>query len=92
MKNKVLLMIINSNKIDFNKLKYIYLIKNLINKIKFDSGDNDLNEFLYEESVDYCKSNLAVVYLVFQEKELIAYFSLSSDSVKINEKLEIKLK
>lgn len=36
--------------------------------------------------------NLAVVYLVYYENELIAFFSLSSDSVKVNEKLEVKLK
>ena len=60
--------------------------------IKFDSGDIDLNEFLYEESIDYCKSNLAVIYLIFYEDHLIAYFSLSSDSVKINQKLDIKLR
>lgn len=60
--------------------------------LQFDSGDEDLNEFLYKESIDCCKSNLAVVYLVFYEDKLIAYFSLSSDSVKVNSKLDIKLK
>lgn len=68
------------------------MIKKLIYDIKFDSGDKDLNEFLYKESTDYCKSNLAVVYLVLYDKKVVAYFSLSSDSVKVNEKLDIKLK
>ena len=89
---KVLLMKIKSNKIDFNKLEVHVFRNKLPDNIKFDSGDIDLNEFLYEESIDYCKSNLAVIYLIFYEDHLIAYFSLSSDSVKINQKLDIKLR
>ena len=83
---------ITINKIDFKKLEVHEFSKKLLNNSNFDSGDDDLNDFLYNESVDYCKSNLAVVYLVFYENELMAYFSLSSDSVKVNKKLDIKLK
>lgn len=92
MKNIVLLIMIKSNKFDYNNLEIHIFDINLINNIDFDSGDDDLNEFLYEESSNYCKSNLAVVYLIFYEKKLVAYFSLSSDSIKINKKLNIKLK
>lgn len=83
---------VKSNKLDFNKFEIHELSQKFLENSSFDSGDNDLNEFLYEESVDYCKSNLAVVFLVFHENEIIAFFSLSSDSVKVNKKLEIKLK
>ena len=48
--------------------------------------------FLFNESLDYCRENLAIVYLVYQGNKVLGYFSLSSDSVKINEKLDIKLK
>ena len=92
MKNKVIIMNNKSNKIDFNKLEVHAIAKKLPYNINFDSGDDDLNEFLYKESIEYCKSNLAVVYLVFYENKIIGYFSLSSDSVKVNKKLDIKLK
>jgi len=48
--------------------------------------------FLFNESLDYCRENLAIVDLVYQGNKVLGYFSLSSDSVKINEKLDIKLK
>ena len=92
MKNKVIIMNNKSNKIDFDKLEVHIFDKKLMNNIKFDSGDYDLNEFLYKESIEYCKSNLAVVYLIFNENKLIGYFSLSSDSIKVIEKLDINLK
>ena len=72
-------MVLKSNKMDFNKFEVHEFSKELLKNSNFDSGDEDLNEFLYEESIDYCKSNLAVVYLVLYENKLIAYFSLSSD-------------
>ena len=50
------------------------------------------DDFLFNESLDYCKENLAVVYLVYQGHTVLGYFSLSSDSVKVNNKLDIKLK
>lgn len=58
---------IKSNKLDFNKFEIHELSQKFLENSSFDSGDNDLNEFLYEESVDYCKFNLAVVFLVFHE-------------------------
>lgn len=85
-------MTIKSNKLDFNKLEVHVFSQKFLENSSFDSGDDDLNDFLYNESLDYCKSNLAVVFLLFHENELIAFFSLSSDSVKVNKKLEIKLK
>lgn len=92
MKNKVLTMIDKSNNLDFKKLEVHIFTKKMPEELTFDSGDNDLNDFLYNESIKYCKDNLAVVYLVYYENKLIAFFSLSSDSVKVNKKLEIKLK
>ena len=65
--------------------------KKQLQNLQFDCEDNDLNDFLYNESLNYCKDNLAIVYLIFQEDMLLGYFSLSSDSIKINKKLDIKL-
>ncbi|MBE6494418.1 MAG: GNAT family N-acetyltransferase [Methanosphaera stadtmanae] len=92
LENKIIIIMIKRNYLDYGKLEVHEFSKKLMDKIDFDSGDYDLNEFLYHESLDYCKSNLAVIYLVFYDNKLIAFFSLSSDSIKINNKLNIKLK
>ena len=85
-------MIDKSNNLDFKKLEVHVFTKKIPEELTFDSGDNDLNDFLYNESIKYCENNYAVVYLVYYENKLIAFFSLSSDSIKLNENLEIKLK
>ena len=59
---------------EFNKIEVRAFRNKLPDNIKFDSWNSNLNEFLYEESIDYCKSNLAVIYLIFYEDHLIAYF------------------
>ena len=47
----------------------------------FDCGDNDLNDFLSNDAKNYLSSLFAVTYLIQQETETIAYFTLSNDSV-----------
>lgn len=92
MKNKVLTMTQKSINLDFSKITVHLYTKKLPKNLKFDSTDDDLNDFLYNESTKYCRMHLAVIYLVCYNNQIIAFFSLSADSVKVNEKLEIKLK
>ena len=70
----------------------IELLKATPEKLKdlnFNCGDDDLNEFLLKDSFDNLKNNLSVIYLLKYKYEYIAYFSLSADSIRINEDLEV---
>jgi len=87
-------MSIKNNNLKLNETQYevARLDKEQLKNRIFDSEDENLNDFIFNESLDYCKENLAVVYLVYQGHTVLGYFSLSSDSVKVNNKLDIKLK
>ncbi len=49
---------------------------------KFDCADEDLNEFFVKDSIEICKQLLAVTYAVEQNSQLVAFFSISNDSIK----------
>lgn len=50
---------------------------------EFDCGDSDLNEFFSNDSIESDKQLLSVTYLALgEEKEELAFFSLSNDSIK----------
>lgn len=49
--------------------------------LPFDCGDNDLNEFLHNDSKLYLKELLAVTYLLETDKETIAFFSVFNDKI-----------
>lgn len=52
----------------------------------FDCGDNDLNDFILNESPLYRKALLAVSYIVEDEnKHIAAYFSLTNERVSLSE-------
>jgi GNAT superfamily N-acetyltransferase len=54
---------------------------------EFDCGDGDLNEFLTDDALKYMKQNLATTYLcTHSDYGLLAYFSISADSIEISEK------
>lgn len=53
-----------------------------LSTFSFCCGDNDLNEFLFDDSKNYLKIHLAMTYLFFRENVIIAYFSLSNDILK----------
>ncbi len=50
----------------------------------FDCGDSELNGFLLENSMVEMKAKMNVTYLATYNSKIIAYFTLSSDSIKIN--------
>jgi GNAT superfamily N-acetyltransferase len=50
----------------------------------FDCGDAELNGFLLENSMVEMKAKMNVTYVAIHNSSIIAYFTLSSDSIKIN--------
>lgn len=51
----------------------------------FDCGNPDLNDFLLNDAKAYAKHLLAVTYLLEDDAELLAFFSVSNDRISINE-------
>ncbi|MCC8113075.1 MAG: GNAT family N-acetyltransferase [Bacteroidales bacterium] len=53
----------------------------------FDCGDNDLNDFLKHDALDYQKTLLAVTYVLKYgpEKVIMAYYSLANDRISIGD-------
>ena len=75
--------------LDCSNLEIIKADKDILSSIEFDCGDDDLNEFLLEDSFINIDNSLSKIYLCLYDGKVIAFFSLSADSIKINEKLEI---
>jgi GNAT superfamily N-acetyltransferase len=48
----------------------------------FDCTDKELNEFLYEDAVNYSKALLAITYLLQKDAEIVGYFSVLNDSIR----------
>lgn len=47
----------------------------------FDCGDNDLNDFLFNDAKKYQKELLAVTYILESDTETVAFFSLLNDKI-----------
>ncbi len=47
----------------------------------FDCDDSDLNDFLYNDACDHLRQLLAVTYLLMDQDRIIAFFSVSNDSL-----------
>lgn len=48
----------------------------------FDCGDSDLNEYFTQDSRQGCLELLAVTYAVYKGDDMVAFFSVSNDSLK----------
>ncbi len=51
----------------------------------FDCGDSDLNDFLINDSKKYLKELLAVTYVIENNLDTIAFFSLLNDKITIDD-------
>lgn len=51
------------------------------NILPFDCGDDDLNEFLLVNAIQYQKQLLAVTYYLETDNETVVFFSLSNDKI-----------
>jgi GNAT superfamily N-acetyltransferase len=69
--------------IDFNQLDIVKLSAGF-DLSHFDCGDEDLNSFLKDNALDYQNGSLAVTYLCLYKNQIIAYFSLSSDAIRLD--------
>ena len=56
-----------------------YLIK------PFDCGDNDLNDFLFNDAQAFQAQRLAVTYLLEDEQSTVAFFSILNDKVSVDD-------
>lgn len=70
---------------DKDSLQFIQL-KEDTNLLPFDCGDEDLNNFLFEDAKRYLEDLMAVTYLFVDstQKKTVAYFSLLNDKVAYN--------
>ena len=75
--------------LDCNKLEIIKADKKILSSIEFDCGDEDLNGFLLEDSFANIENSLSKIYLCLYGGTVVAFFSLSADSIEINKQLEI---
>ena len=73
---------------DCSKLEIIKVDKDILCSIEFDCGNDDLNELL-KDSLINIDNSLSKIYLCLYENKVVAFFSLSAESIKINKKLEI---
>lgn len=49
----------------------------------FDCSNQDLNDFLLSDSKPYLKKLLSVTYILENDKDIVAYFSVSNDKISI---------
>ena len=69
--------------LDCSKLEIIKADKKILSSIEFDCGDEDLNGFLLEDSFSNIENSLSKIYLCLYDGIVVAFFSLSADSIKI---------
>lgn len=50
---------------------------------KFDCEDKDLNEFLKQDSFEYKKQLIAKTFIAIYKEQVIAFFSMMNDSIKL---------
>ena len=62
--------------LDCSKLKIIKADKDILRSVEFDCGDEDLNEFLLEDSFINIDNSLSKIYLCLYENKVVAFFSL----------------
>lgn len=78
----------NDKIIDFNKIEILKASSSILENLEFDCGNDELNEFLLEDYNEHIDSKTCVIYLCKYEENFVGFFSLSADSIKINEKID----
>jgi GNAT superfamily N-acetyltransferase len=70
--------------IDESRIKVVRLSEERLGLLDgFDCGDEDLNEFIKDDALNYQKGKLAVTYLLLSGARLMGYFCLSNDAVEL---------
>jgi GNAT superfamily N-acetyltransferase len=62
-----------------NRMTVDYVLK------PFDCGDPDINEFLNKDARLYLQQHLAVTYVIENDEDTIAYFSVQNDKISLND-------
>ncbi len=70
------------NQIDFNNLDIVKLSSGF-DLSNFDCGDNDLDSFLKDDALLYQNGSLAVTYICLYKNQIVGYFSLCSDAIRL---------
>lgn len=70
---------------DLSNFKLIRLNSDIVIPSTFNCGDEDLNDFLINDSKNYQEELLAVTYLLIDKSEIVAYFSLLNDRISIQD-------
>ena len=78
----------NNKIIDFNKIKILNASTEILKNLEFDCGDAELNEFLLKDYAKNLESKTCIIYLCKYYEKIVGFFTLSADSIKINEKIE----
>lgn len=52
------------------------------NRPAFSCGNPDLDDFYFVDSIDYANQLLSVTYAFFDEEKVVAFFSVSNDSIR----------
>tara|TARA_Y100000310_G_C20605128_1_gene775109 strand:- start:869 stop:1405 length:537 start_codon:yes stop_codon:yes gene_type:complete len=74
----------NNDKIELEDIKIVSLSK-LYDLSEFDCGDSDLNEFLQRDSFKYQKQLLTKIFLIIVEENVVGFFSISNDAIKLKQ-------
>lgn len=71
--------------IDFKNFNFLKIESDTVIKT-FDCGDDDLNEFLFDDSKNYLDSMLAVTYLMEDKtaNKTVAYYCLLNDKITLD--------
>lgn len=65
-----------------DEIKLVRLTEDHVFK-PFDCGDNDLNDFLLNESKKYQRFLIAATYIIESENRIAAFYSLLNDKISI---------
>ena len=70
---------------EFDSLRFLQIESETIIK-PFDCGDDDLNEFLYDDAKNHLESMLAVTYMLedIQTEKTVAYYCLLNDKIELD--------
>lgn len=70
--------------IDFSTLSFLLLTESHILK-PFNCGDKDLNSFLFDKALHYKKELLATTFILENQQQTIAYYTLFNDCLRVEE-------
>ena len=68
------------------KIKMVIINEEIMKKLDFDCGDEDLNDFIHNDALKHLYEDLAVTYLCVIDEIVLGFVSISNASIKISKK------